>query len=71
MTNIRVSQEALEILLSRYPNLRTSQVTIEVLTSLINLSNIRASQIDVEILVAIAPAPPTVGRVLGPPVQMI
>ena len=71
MTNIRVSQEALEILLSKYPNLRASQLTIEVLKSLVNLSNTRTSQMSIEVLITTTPPIPTVGRVLGPPVQMI
>ncbi len=71
MTNIRLSQEAIEVLLTRFPNLRVSQVAIEVLASFLNVSNIRTSQLAVEVLVSItAPIPPE-GRVLGPPVQMI
>lgn len=68
MSNIRVSQEALEVLLTRFPNIRVSQHSIEVLTSLLNISNLRTSQLSVEVLVTTVT--PT-GRVLGPPVQMI
>ncbi len=68
MTNIRISQESIEVLLSRFPNLRISQLSLEVLTSIINMSNIRTSQVSVEVLVTTTI--PT-GRVLGPPVQMI
>ncbi len=68
MTNIRLSQEAIEVLLTRFPNIRLSQYSVEVLTSILNISNIRTSQLAVEVLVTTAI--PT-GRVLGPPVQMI
>lgn len=71
MTNIRLSQEAIEVLLSRFPNIRLSQYSVEVLTSLVNLSNIRTSQLAVEVLVTTTPPVPTEGRILGPPVQMI
>ncbi len=71
MSNIRVSQEALEVLLTRYPNLRTSQVSLEVLTSILNMANIRASQVSIEILGARGIEPPVTGRVLGPPIQVI
>ena len=71
MSNIRVSQEALEVLLARYPNLRASQVTLEVLYGWINSSNLRTSQVSIEILGSVSVAPPVEGRVLGPPVQVI
>ena len=71
MTNIRVSQEALEYLISKNPNLRTSQVALEVLLGLINNSNLRVSQASIEVLVSAVAPTPTAGRVLGPPVQMI
>lgn len=71
MTNIRVSQEALEVLLTRWPNIRGSQVSIEVLTALFNMSNIRTSQVAIEVLGSSSVEPPVVGRILGPPVQVI
>ena len=71
MTNIRISQEALEILLRKYPNIRTSQVSIETLVGFQNLSNIRASQASIEVLISYIAPTPTIGRVLGPPVQVI
>jgi hypothetical protein len=70
MTNIRVSQEALEILLRRNPNLRISQLSMEALVSLANYSNIRVSQYSVEILGSTSVSP-TGERTLGPPVQVI
>jgi DNA polymerase III delta subunit len=92
MTNIRISQEALEVLFTKYPNLRISQIASEVLLQFeynpanirisqealevlfTTSSNLRMSQVAIEILGSlegIAPPPPTVGRVLGPPVQTI
>jgi len=71
MTNIRVSQEALEYLISRNPNLRASQVSIEALLGLLNNSNLRVSQASLEVLISAVAPTPSAGRVLGPPVQMI
>lgn len=89
MTNIRISQEALEVLLTKYPNLRISQTTGEVLVQfeynpanlrisqevleilLTTSPNLRMSQVAIEVLGAVTGITPTVGRVLGPPVQVI
>lgn len=70
---IRASQLPAEILLDflNKSNLRTSQLAIEVL--LLGNPNLRVSQIAIEVIIGAAEPtpPPTVGRVLGPPVQVI
>lgn len=89
MTNIRISQETLEVLLTKYPNLRISQVAGEILVQfeynpsnlrisqetlevlLTTPSNLRISQVAIEVLTSEYVAPPSIGRVLGPPVQVI
>lgn len=71
MTNIRISQEAIEALVKRFPNIRASQVSIETLVGFQNLSNIRQSQVSIEALISYVAPTPTEGRILGPPVQVI
>lgn len=57
MTNIRVSQAVLEALLSGNPNLRVSQLPIEVLLDFYNTSNVRVSQMALEVLTLIGSNP--------------